>query len=112
MKYILIFEILLLSASVKAQTCECEKEFIHIKNIVEQNFAGFPDRIKTLSKAAYKKKANQLLKLTHNKFASDNCPLLISQYLETFKSHHLGFFPNFNRFKIDTDFINNGHSSN
>ena len=106
MKHILIFGILLASINVKAQTCECEKEFSHIKNIVEQNFAGFPDRIKTLSKATYIKKTTQLRKLTRGKFASDNCPLIILRYLEMFKSYHLGFFHNFDPLKVDTNFVN------
>jgi hypothetical protein len=106
MKYILSCAIVVLSVHVKAQTCECEKEFLNIRNIIEKNFAGFPDRIKSLSKAAYKKKADQLLELTHNKFASDNCPLIIYQYLQIFRSHHLGFAPTFDVYKIDTSFVN------
>lgn len=106
MKYIMVMGMLLLAASAKAQTCACEKEFLYIKNMVENNFAGFPDRIKTLSQAAYKKKTDALLKLTRNKFASDNCPLILYQYLDIFKSGHLGFSLNLDYAKIDTDFVN------
>ncbi len=105
MKYILFFGILAISLTVNGQSCSCEKEFLNIKSIIEKNFAGFPDRLKTLSKATYKKKTDSLLKLTHNKFASDNCILIISQYLDIFKSHHLGLSPDFNFTKIDTDFV-------
>jgi len=105
MKYILLLGILAVSVRVKSQTCDCEKEFLHVKNVIEQNFSGFPDRLKSLSKAAYKKKTDQLLQLTHNKFASDNCILIISQYLDLFKSHHLGFSPIFDALKIDTNFV-------
>lgn len=106
MKYIMVMGMLLIAVSVKAQTCACEKEFLHIKNTVENNFAGYPDRIKILSKAAYKKTTDQLLQLTRNKFASDNCPLIISQYLDIFKSHHLGFSPTYDPAKTDTNFVN------
>ena len=77
MKYIMVMAMLWTSVSVKGQTCACEKEFLHIKNIVESNFAGYPDKIKELSPAGYQKKVNELLKLTRGKFASDNCPLII-----------------------------------
>jgi hypothetical protein len=106
MKNVLFIAILLISVNTNAQTCACEKEFLYIKNIVEQNFAGFPDRIKALSKNAYKKKTDELLSLTHNKFASDNCLLVISRYLDLFKSNHLGFSSNFDVYKIDTGFVN------
>ena len=106
MKYILICLFLVISFNLRAQLCECEKEFLHIKDIIEKNFAGFPDRLKNLSKATYKREVESILKLTHNKFSSDNCVLLISQYLNIFKSHHLGFFPNFDFTKLDTNFIN------
>ncbi len=106
MKYFMVMAMLWTAMSVKAQTCACEKEFLYIKNMVEHNFAGSSDRIKTLSKAVYEKKTSQLLTLTRNKFASDNCPLIISQYLDIFQSHHLGFSPNYDPTKTDTDFVN------
>ncbi|AXY74698.1 hypothetical protein D3H65_12205 [Paraflavitalea soli] len=106
MKYMMVMALLCLAASVKSQTCACEKEFLHVKNIVEHNFAGYADRVKALSKAGYEKKVHQLLQLTRNKFSSDNCPLIIYQYLKIFKSHHLGFAPNYDPAKTDTDFVN------
>lgn len=102
----MVMGMLLLTVSIKAQTCACEKEFLHIKNVVEHNFAGFPDRIKALSKEVYKKKTDELLQLTRNKFASDNCPLILSQYLDIFKSHHLGFSLQLDFSKTDTAFVN------
>lgn len=106
MKYIMVMGMLLIAIGTKAQTCTCEKEFLHIKNMVEHNFAGFPDRIKALSKAVYQKKTDDLLKLTRDKFAYDNCPLILSQYLDLFKSNHLGFSLNLDFSKTDTDFVN------
>jgi hypothetical protein len=106
MKYIMVIGLLFMAVSIKAQTCACEKEFLHIKNIVEHNFAGFPDRIKTLSTAVYKKETDELLKLARNKLAYDNCPLIISRYLGIFKSNHLGFSLNLDFSKTDTGFVN------
>ena len=106
MKPLLLFTISLLPYFANAQTCACEKEFLNIKNVIEKNYAGFPDRIKSLSNASYKTKTDQLLKLSRNRFSSDNCILIISEYLDLFKSHHIGFYPNFDAQKIDTDFVN------
>jgi hypothetical protein len=106
MKYLLITVMMLVTLNLHAQTCTCEKEFLYVKSIVENGFAGFPDNVKKLTEAGYKKKVDGLLKLTHNKFASDNCILIISQYLDLFKSYHLGYYSSFDRVKIDTPFVN------
>lgn len=106
MKYILITAMLLFTLNVHAQTCSCEKEFLYIKNIIENGFAGFSDNVAKLTETGYKKKVDQLLKLTHNKFASDNCIWIISEYLHLFKSYHLGYWSNFDRYRIDTPFVN------
>jgi hypothetical protein len=106
MKYCLFFALLALSVNGKAQSCDCEKEFLYVRNTVERNFAGYPDRLKTLSKREYKKKVDELAKLTNNRFSSDNCVLIISQYFDLFKSHHLGFSPNFGGNSVDTSFVN------
>jgi hypothetical protein len=106
MKYILITAMLFVTLPVRSQSCSCEKEFLYIKNIVENGFSGFSDNVAKLTEAGYKKKVDELFKLTHNKFASDNCILIISQYLNLFKSYHLGYWSNFDRIKIDTPFVN------
>ena len=106
MKYILITAMLLVTLNLSAQTCSCEKEFLYVKSVVENGFAGFPDYVKKVTEAGYKKKVDQFLKLTHNKFSSDNCILIISQYLDLFNSYHLGYFSDFDGSKIDTPFVN------
>lgn len=106
MKAVICILFLFVYLHSNAQTCDCEKEFLFIKKTIEQNFAGYPDRIKALTKKAYDKKVAGFLQLIHNKFASDNCPLIISQYLNLFKSHHLGFAPHLDFTKIDTDYVN------
>jgi hypothetical protein len=106
MKSILIVGMLLIIVNAKAQTCDCEKEFLYIKTTVEQNFSGFNDKIKSITKETYDKQVEELLSLTHNKFASDNCLLLINKYLDIFKSHHLGFYFTSDPYKTDTDFVN------
>lgn len=106
MKNILVIGMLSIIITGKAQTCDCEKEFLNIKKTIEQNFSGFSDRVKIIGKETYGKQVNELYKLTHDKFASDNCILIINKYLGIFKSHHLGFSINFDPLKIDTNYAN------
>jgi len=105
MKIVLFIAILLISATINAQTCDCKKEFLYIKDFIEKNFAGSNDKVNAISKQAYEKTCKELLNLSRGKFSSDNCILIISQYLDQFKSHHIGFLPNFTA-KIDTAFVN------
>jgi len=107
MKNILMIVLTIIVTKAQAQTCNCEKEFLFIKKTVEQNFSGFDDRINTISKEVYNKEADSLLHLTHNKFASDNCPVIIKRYIDLFKSHHLGFFDTSDPATTDTDFAGN-----
>lgn len=102
MRFILATVLSALSLQTFAQTCDCEKEFLYIKKVIEQNFAGYPDRVKSLGKKVYQQKIKLLQRQTHNKFASDNCPLIIDQYLGLFKSNHLGFSNAFDALAIDT----------
>src|SRR6266487_3065828 len=106
MKSALLIAVFLSSGNLSGQICDCEKEFLYTKSVVENNFAGFHDKVETISQTSYNQKVKQLLKLTHNKFASDNCILIISEYLDQFKSHHLGFRPRFDVYKTDTAFVN------
>ncbi|HTL09515.1 MAG TPA: hypothetical protein VL307_14690, partial [Chitinophagaceae bacterium] len=106
MKQLLVLACGIFCAAIShAQSCNCEKEFIHIRNIVEKNFAGFADRVKALSPEVYKKTADDLQQLTRDRFSSDNCPLIINKYLDLFKSHHLGFSLATDPYKTDTDYI-------
>jgi hypothetical protein len=105
-KSILVVLILLTFITGKAQTCNCENEFLFIKNTVEMNFSGFDDRIKTITREAYNKKVDTLLKLTHDKFANDDCPQIINRYLDIIKSHHLGIFGTSDPYKTDTAYAN------
>jgi len=106
MKSILFFGMLLMLFNAKAQTCDCEKEFLFVKKTIEQNFSGFSDRVKTMGKGAYDKQVEELSEITRNRFSSDNCLLVINKYLALFKSHHLGFLFSSDPFKTDTNFVN------
>lgn len=106
MKHALTIAALLIVMSGKTQTCDCEKEFTNIRTTIEKNFSGFADNLKLLTEKAYRKKVEELTKLTHNRFGSDNCILIIEKYLDLFKSHHLGFSFASDPYKTDTAFVN------
>jgi len=105
MKSILLLGMLLIFLNGNAQTCDCQKEFLYIRNTIEQNFSGFSDRVKSIGKRTYDKQVDELLKLTQNRFSSDNCLLIINKYLALFKSHHLGFLSSADPFQTDTSFV-------
>lgn len=106
MKYLLITAMLLVTLNLRAQTCSCEKEFLYVKSIIESSFSGFPDNVKKFTEAGYKEKIDQFIQSTHNKFSSDNCPLIIALYLDLFKSNHLWYWQNFDGAIIDTAYVN------
>lgn len=87
MKAIRLFLFLFIINNARAQTCDCEKEFLHIKQFIEHNYAGFTDKLKLLTKTGYEKKVNELQQFS--KQGGDNCVLIISQYLDLFKDDHI-----------------------
>ncbi len=105
-KSLLIIIFLFLFFQGKTQICNCEKEFLFVKKTIEQNFSGFDDRIKRISKEVYNRETDSLLQLTRNEIASDNCPVIIDRFIDLFKSHHLGLYGTSDPAKTDTDFAN------
>jgi peptidase S41-like protein len=104
----IILMLLFLTACIvsDAQICDCQKEFISLKNFFENNYAGFKDKLDTISKAVYKKKTKKLLRLSKGKYLQDNCILIIRQYLDLFNDRHVGFYMTADPYKIDTAFVN------
>src|SRR5687767_4853902 len=83
--------VLLASTTAYTQTCDCEKEFLYIQNIIEKNYAGFGDKLITLSKELYLKRTNELRQLTRGKFNTIDCIYIIRYYLDQFKDSHIQF---------------------
>ena len=95
--------LLFLFGNASAQTCSCEKEFLHVKQFMEHNYAGFRDKLKRIGKKDYKQKAGELQQLS--KTAKENCLLIISQYLGIFKDNHIQVSAAFDFTRSDSAYI-------
>ena len=91
-----------------AQDCNCSNEFLFIKNFIEQNYAGYSDKLTDATKPAYTNMSNQLLQLTKQRLSKQKCLLIILQYLDWFKDHHIQVSPIFDATKTDSSYIKNG----
>lgn len=87
-----------------AQNCSCEKEFLYVKHFIEQNYAGFKDKQLQMTKVGYQKMTRRLQMLSRN--TSENCLLVILQYLDSFKDQHIHASARFDFGKYDTAYIN------
>jgi hypothetical protein len=97
--------LLLCSGSLSyGQACDCEKEFLYIKQFIEDNYAGFLDKQAQMTPEKYNKTARRFQALT--KGAGEKCLLVISQYLDIFQDQHIQIGSRFDATKIDTGYIN------
>lgn len=87
-----------------AQTCNCETEFLHIKNFMEQNYAGFKDKEAQMTKAGYQKLVNEYVSYSKAPHSGEQCLLIITQFLDHFKDNHVYVRSNFGS-AIDSAFI-------
>ena len=94
-----------IGADVFAQNCDCNREFLHIKKFMENNYAGFKDKLATITKPRYDKLIAFYSKYTNGKYAMEKCLLIITQYLNIFKDQHIQVQPNFDVTKTDSGFI-------
>ncbi len=103
---IFLFNIFFLPLCSLAQTCDCPKEFTHIRQFMETNYAGFKDKVSSLfDKAEYVRMTNLLEKETKKKNAGEKCLFIITRYLDFFKDEHIQVSANFGSVKPDTSFI-------
>lgn len=105
MRFTLLLSFIVLFTQSFAQNCPCEKEFLHIKGFIEQNYAGFKDKHAQMTETRYKQITDRLLQLSRN--AKDDCLLLISSYLDIFKDDHVQIGSDFDATKMDSNYINN-----
>jgi hypothetical protein len=102
LKLLASYLITFISFATFGQTCDCEKEFTYIQKIIEQNYAGFPDKITEISKKKYVKTTNELKQISKRKFDNADCIYIIKNYLDQFRDKHIQF-----GFTPDTSLRNN-----
>lgn len=103
---IILLLILTLCTSLSfAQTCDCGAEFIHIKNFMEKNYAGFQDKKKRMTEPGYQKLVKQYTAFSKGPHAEEKCLFIITRFLDEFNDRHVTVGVNFDPYKKDSLFI-------
>ena len=89
MKYFFLVIAYICTAIQTQAQCDCKQEFIKIKNHVEQNYAGFKDKVSVSNKSKYKEFTAQKEKVASLAENKSQCYFIISQWISYFNDHHL-----------------------
>lgn len=90
MKYLFVIIITFIGGNVIAQqVCNCEKEFLFVKDYIETNYAGFSDKVNSSNKQAYASFTDDLLKKAKASPSSNYCYFTIQTWLNYFKDGHI-----------------------
>jgi hypothetical protein len=89
MKYFFLVIAYICTAIQTQAQCDCKQEFIKIKNHVEQNYAGFKDKVSVGNISKYKEFTAQKEKVASLAENKSQCYFIISQWLSYFNDHHL-----------------------
>jgi hypothetical protein len=103
-KLIFVLTAILSLEKTYAQTCDCEAEFKHVKDLMEQNYAGFKDKQALMTKAGYEKLVNEFLQYSKLPHSNEECIFILSQFLDNFKDNHVSVRSNLGG-KTDSAFI-------
>jgi hypothetical protein len=88
-----------------SQDCNCQTELKYVAGFMEKNYAGFKDKQAIMTKAGYDKMLNEYLMLSAGSHSREKCLLIISQYLKSFKDHHVSIALNFDAAKLDSAYM-------
>jgi len=109
MKKIIVIALLVVATTkISAQECDCNKEFLYMKDFIEHNYAGFNDKLKTMTKPAYDKMTNDFIAYSKDSLLGKKCLLLISEYLQKFRDDHIQVSVNFDGTKLDSALMAKG----
>lgn len=99
MKYIFLL-IAFLGITIQAQAqCNCKQEFAKIKNHIEQNYAGFKDKVTNETLQEYKQFTEEKEKLVAQAQNKSECYFITNQWLSFFNDGHLYTGVNIESFK-------------
>lgn len=85
---------LLISIHAIGQACNCTTEFLHVKDQITHNYAGFKDKVTGATNVAYTIYTQRILKATKGITSPHHCALLINDWLNFFKDRHVAFGEN------------------
>ncbi len=104
MKLVISFTIVVIlqSVSLYGQDCSCEDEFMFVKNYIENNYAGFADKVNDETLPLYNEHTERLLQKSSNLTKESYCWVLINRWLDFFKDGHIQVRSNFASAEIDS----------
>ena len=105
-KITLLFVLVFICSYSFAQSCNCETEFNYIESFMAKNYAGFKDKKAQMTDAGYEKLVNEYRAYSKEPHSTEKCLLIITQFLDHFKDHHVSVGINFDPYKKDSVFIN------
>lgn len=77
------------------QTCDCEQEFLFVKNYMERNYAGFADKIVNANKQTeYDAFSKEMQQKTKDVTQTGYCRFYIQNWLNYFNDKHVYLMPN------------------
>lgn len=89
MKYLFLL-IAYIGTAIQTQAqCDCKQEFTKIKNHVEQNYAGFKDKVTSDKVENYKNFTSEIEQLIVQAQNKSQCYFAINQWLSFFNDGHL-----------------------
>jgi len=91
MKFILtiVLPLFLISFNSFGQTCNCNQEFKYVKDKIENNYAGFKDKVNSKTEATYHKRTQVALEQSQSITTPAHCIYLINEWLTFFKDGHI-----------------------
>lgn len=90
------------NTAVAQQTCDCQKEFLFVKNYMETNYAGFSDKATTLNKKEYDIFTEKLLEQAKIAQSQKYCYYTIQSWLDYFNDGHTRLVKNPRKSSTDT----------
>lgn len=81
--------VFIMSISSFGQSCNCNQELNFVKDKIENNYAGFTDKVNSRSKTSYDQHTLSFLKKTQSVTNPSHCVYLINEWLSFFKDGHI-----------------------
>ena len=72
-----------------AQECNCNKEFLYIKDKIELNYAGFNDKVNSKTEPAYRRHTEVVIEKSKLITKPAYCVSLINDWLKFFRDGHI-----------------------
>jgi hypothetical protein len=100
--YLFILVVLLQYSSAYGQECRCDNEFMFVKHYIENNYAGFKDKVSDTTRPAYLELTEYLLERSRHTTKESYCWVLINEWLGFFEDGHIQVRSNFVSAGVDS----------